>query len=233
MGAPLAVKTRLIVVAALCLSCGGRAEPAPDAHEILRTVRAAQASQHQMLQGRLRTGGRSVPFRLVINGPIIRYEFSDPPQTIQLRLQDRSSRLEEITRGGSERVSAARLDAKVRGTDISYEDLALKFLYWPRASVQGEQTMLLRKCWKVAAEPASRDDSQYSRVMLWVEKESGALLQAEAFDDTGRLAKRFKVVSGQKINGLWFLKQMRIEAPAGAGSKDRTPTYLEIQAGDR
>ena len=45
-------------------------------------------------------------------------------------------------------------------------------------------------------------------------------------------ARRFKVISGQKIEGAWYLKQMRIEAPAGA-TKDKTPTYLEVDGVER
>jgi hypothetical protein len=228
-----AVKTRLLVLVFLAFSPLARADDAPDAKEILRTVRVAQASQHQVLHGRLRTRGRISPFRMVIDGPTIRYEFHEPPQTIQLRLLERDSRLEEITRDGSERVSAARFDDLVRGSDISYEDLAMKFLYWPRAAVEGEQMMLLRKCWKIRVEPPAKTDSQYGRVMLWIDKDTGALMQAEAFNHAGGFARRFKVISGQKIGGTWLLKSMRIEAPGLPGEKDRTPTYLEIEGAEK
>ncbi len=53
--------------------------------------------------------------------------------------------------------------------------------------------------------------TQYSSVNLWVDKESGALLQADAYDWQGKPIKRFEVISGQKIEGKWYLKQMRIE----------------------
>ncbi len=223
-----AVKQRLFFLAGLCLSGLAVAEPTPDAREILKTVRMAQAAQHQTLNGRLRNGSKVLPFRMVIDGTTIRYEFTTPPQTIQLRLLDRSSRLEEITRGGTEKVSAARFDAPVRDTDISYEDLAMKFLYWPDPTVEGSQILLLRKCWIIRAEPPSKNDSQYGHVMLWIDKDSGALMQAEAFDRAGKFARRFKVISGQKIDGAWILKTLRIEAATPGTSKDRTPTYLEI-----
>ena len=71
--------------------------------------------------------------------------------------------------GKAEKVSPRRFDERVRDTDISYEDLSMGFLYWPNAKVDGEQTMLLRKCWIVQVEPPNGSDSQYSRVMLWVD----------------------------------------------------------------
>ena len=98
----------------------------------------------------------------------------------------------------------------MRGTGVTYEDLALKFLYWQNARVTGENSIRTRNCWKLELKAPSRQ-SQYSNVFLWVDKEGGALMRMEGYDWNGQLAKRFEVVSAQKIEGRWFLKQMRIE----------------------
>jgi hypothetical protein len=71
--------------------------------------------------------------------------------------------------------------------------------------------------------------SQYSNVYLWVDKEGGALMRMEGYDWSGKLAKRFEVVSAQKIEGRWFLKQMRIEEINPATGKVQARTYLEIK----
>lgn len=205
-----------------------RAEDEPDAHAILKNVRLAQSAQNRSMTGAIRTGGRSLPFTLVTAGGAIRYEFTNPPQVIQLRLEEKEARLEEIVGGKTQKVSPRRFDDPVRDTDISYEDLSLGFLYWPNATVKGEQTMLLQKCWIIRVEPGPRADAQYRKVDLWISKKNGALMQAEAFDAHGKLSRKFKVISGQPAgDGLWILKQMRIES-FGGRSQDRTPTYLEI-----
>jgi len=218
-----------ILLAALALFTGPlRAEDAPDPHAILKTVRIAQSSQNQALKGEIRTGGKSLPFRLNCASGVIRYEFTNPTQVVQVRLGDKEARLEEITDGKAAKVSPRRFDDRVRDTDISYEDLSLCFLYWPTATVQGEQTMLLQKCWIVRVEPGPRGDTQYSKVDLWISKKTGAMMQAEAFDLAGKLSRRFKVLSGQSLgDGLWILKEMRIES-FGGRSQARTPTYLDI-----
>ena len=229
MGRPFLVKLPLILLAAVVVPLGVRAaDDRPSAQEILRTVRLNQVAQKVTLRGQLRTGPKTVPFRLALSGPSARYEFSDPPETIVLNLGDNDARLSDETKSGSVRVAGKKFADTVRGTDISYEDLSLRFLYWANATVEDEQTMLLRRCWVIRALPPAGSDSQYSRVTLWVDKEAGALMQAEAFDKAGKFARRFKVISGQKIEGMWYLKQMRIEAPAGPG-KDKTPTYLEVE----
>jgi len=51
----------------------------------------------------------------------------------------------------------------------------------------------------------------------------------EGSDWNGRLAKRFEVISGQKIEGRWFLKQMRIEEMQPGTTKVQSRTYLEIK----
>jgi hypothetical protein len=217
------------LLAALALFAGPLlAEDAPDPHAILKTVRIAQSEQNRTLNGEIRNGGKSLPFRLVCAGSVIRYEFTNPPQVLQVKLGEKDARLEEVVDGKAAKVSLRRFDERVRDTDISFEDLSLCFLYWPNATVQGDQTMLLQKCWIVRVQPGSRGDTQYSKVDLWISKKTGALMQAEAFDAAGKLARRFKVMSGQSLGGgLWILKEMRIESFSGT-PKDRNPTYLDI-----
>jgi hypothetical protein len=200
----------------------------PSAREILESVRLQQAQQQLELQGQLREGDKIFPFRLTQTGPVIRYSFSDPDEALQLRLGENDSRLEEVTKEGVEKVTAAEFDRKVRGTSVTYEDLALKFLYWPDARVTGENSIRSRNCWKLELKAPSRQ-SQYSNVYLWVDKASGAIMRMDAFDWKGQLAKRFEVISGQKIDDRWFLKQMRIEEFVPGTNKVQTRTYLEIK----
>jgi hypothetical protein len=218
-----------VFLSCLVVVAPARSEEDVDPHAILKAVRLAQSAQSSSLSGAIRTGGKSLPFQLVSSRGTIRYEFKDPAQVIQLRLGDKEARLEEISgTDKAQKVSPKRFDDRVRDTDISYEDLSMGFLYWPNATSRGEQTMLLQKCWIIRVEPGSRGDSQYGKVDLWISKKNGALMQAEAFDAAGKLSRKFKVISGQPIgDGLWILKEMRIESMQGRAS-DRTPTYLEI-----
>ncbi len=203
------------------------AAPAPSAKEILDSVRMLEARQQLDLQGQLRENEIVVPFRLIQNGPIIRYAFSNPEEVLQLRLGENGSRLDLVTDTGAEKF-AGKLDQKVRGTGVTYEDLALKFLYWPNARVLGDETVRTRSCWKLQLHAPSRD-SQYSNVFLWIDKVSGALMRMEGYDWNGQLAKRFEVVSAQKIDNRWFLKQMRVEELQPGTNKVQSRTYLEIK----
>jgi hypothetical protein len=221
-------KIVLSVLFATVVSASAGAATLPDAKDILASVRLQQAQQEIDLQGQLRENEKIVPFRLTQTGPVIRYTFSNPDEALQLRLGENESRLEEVTKSGVEKITPAQFDHKVRGTSVTYEDLALKFLYWQNGRVTGENSIRTRYCWKLELKAPSRQ-SQYSNVYLWVDKESGALMRMDGFDWNGKLAKRFEVISAQKIEGRWFLKQMRIEEMNPGTGKVQARTYLEIR----
>src|SRR5438876_9636558 len=123
----------------LLLSLHG--EPPPSAKDILASVRMVESQQHIDLQGQLRQSDIVVPFRLVQNGPLIRYSFTNPDEVLQLRLGENSSRLDLVTDSGAEKFAASKLHQTIRGTILTYEDLAFKFLYWPSARVLGEENV--------------------------------------------------------------------------------------------
>ena len=216
----------LAVYFGLTLSIFG--QPAPSAKDILDSVRMIETQQQIDLQGQLRENDIVIPFHLTQNGPLIRYSFTNPDEALQLRLGEKSSRLDLVTGAGTEKFAASKLKQKIRGTGVTYEDLAFKFLYWPAARVVGEENVRTRNCWKLQLRASSRE-SQYSNVLLWVDKASGALLRMEGYDWNAQLAKRFEVVSAQKIDNRWFLKQMRIEEFQPGTNHVQSRTYLEIK----
>jgi hypothetical protein len=213
---------------ALAFARLGLAAPPPSAQEILESVRMLETQQQLELDGQLRQDDTVVPFHITQDGPLIRYSFSDPDEVLQLRLGENGSRLDLVTEGGAEKFPPEKLNQKIRETGVTYEDLALKFLYWPGGRVLGDETVHARSCWKLQLAAPSRD-SQYANVFLWVDKKSGALMRMEGYDANGKLTKRFEVVSTQKIDNRWFLKQMRVEEIEPGTNKVQSRTYLEIK----
>jgi len=203
-------------------------QPPPSAKDILASVRMLESRQQIDLQGQLRENDIVVPFRLTQNGPLIRYSFTNPNEVLQLRLGEKSSRLDLVTGAGTEKFVASKLQQKIRDASLTYEDLAFKFLYWQNARVLGEENVRTRNCWKLQLRAPSRE-SQYSNLLLWIDKASGALMRMEGYDWNAQLAKRFEVVSAQKIDDRWFLKQMRVEELQPGTNKVQSRTYLEIK----
>jgi hypothetical protein len=204
------------------------ADAPPPAREILDQVRLQQSQQQLDLEGQLRSDATVIPFRITQTGPVIRYTFTNPAEVVQLRLGEDGARLDLVLQNSTKKFSSSRLDERIGGTAVTYGDLALKFLYWPDAQVIGADTLRTRNCWKLRLTAPSKD-APYATVFLWVDKESGALMRMEGYDWNGQLKKRFEVVSAQKIEGRWFLKQMRIEEMEAGTNKVRLRSYLEIK----
>src|SRR5437879_2284281 len=219
------MKQATLVVALLLPAIAAWAQRFPDANELLANVRLHQSQQEIDLRGQLRQEAKVVPFHLVQNGPVVRYMFNNPDETLQLRIGANDTRLDEIKRSGSEKIT--QLNETVRSTAITYEDLALKFLYWPNARVIGADFIRTRNCWKMQLQPPA-GDWQYGSILLWVDKDNGAIMRMEGYDSAGKMIKRFAVVSAQKIESRWYLKQMRVETIEPQSGRVTARTYLEI-----
>src|SRR5947209_18709847 len=158
------MKQATLVVALLLPGITAWAQRFPDAAELLANVRLRQSQQEIDLHGQLRQEAKVVPFHLVQDGPVVRYIFNNPDETLQLRIGANDSRLDEIKRNGSEKVT--QLNEPVRATAITYVDLALKFLYWPNARVTGADFIRTRNSWKMQlTDPAG--DSQIRSIYVW------------------------------------------------------------------
>ena len=198
----------------------------PDAEAILRAARLNPVGQKISLAAQLRTGSINTPFEIIVD-EAIRYHFENPEQELILELREDSSSLSERVGGKTAPVKPARYDDPVRNTGITYEDLFLRFLYWKRPKLLGEDTIRSRRAWKIELQ-AWGTSSQYGVARLWIDQESGALLRIEGYNREGKLLRRFEVISAQKIDGQWMLKQMRVETLDPDSGKIRNRTYLEV-----
>ena len=214
----------LALAIAFCFTAICRAEP--DAEAILHAARVNPLGQSISLKAQLRTASSKTPFEIVVDDAV-HYRFENPDQELILELREDSSALSERLGSKTAPVRAARFDDSVRGAGITYEDLSLRFLYWKDPKILGEETIRSRKAWKMELQGA-RASSQYGVARLWIDQESGALLRIEGYNRDGKLLRRFEVISAQKIDGQWMLKQMRVETLDPETKKILNRTYLEI-----
>jgi hypothetical protein len=201
-----------------------------DANAILDQIRSAQAQISRTLFGRLRPeNGDPIPFQLQLKGPEFDYKFANPPETIKLQLTDNGSFLTDEKATGKQVLAGSKLSEPVRGTDITYEDLSLRFIYWKNAKYEAEQHVRTITCSIVLVQPSARN-SEYGSVRLWIAKDRGALIKAEGYNWQGKPIKRFEVISAQQIEGKTIFKQIRIERLDPQNGKVLSRTYLELDS---
>jgi hypothetical protein len=98
------------------------------------------------------------------------------------------------------------------GSDFWVADLGLEFFHWPEQKVLPNTTSLKRSRAYTLLESTNPNSSTngYSRVLSWIDKETGGILEAEAYDANGKLLKEFAPKSFKKVNGQWELQEMEI-----------------------
>ncbi len=197
----------------------------PDPQELLQTARIATASARAEVRGQLREGRQTTPFTLQADSGRLRFVFDEPPRVLDVRLGENSS---GVFDGKGRPLKKGMREPVMEGAAVTAEDLSLGFLYWPDARLLGRESVRTRPAWIIELHPGKRG-SEFAVVRVWLDDASGALLRVEGFDWQGKLLRRFEVVSGQRIDGQWMLKQMRIEK--FSPENDTRPisrSYLEI-----
>jgi hypothetical protein len=108
-------------------------------------------------------------------------------------------------RGGEAAVPFAR-------SDFLLSDLAMEFLHWPEQRLLRIKNAMRkgRSCRVLESRNPSAAPGGYARVVSWVDRDTGGLILAEAFDADNRLLKHFSIGSVTKVNDRWELKDMEI-----------------------
>jgi len=207
-------------------------EPEPDAAALMREVRSVLAQQSYELTGQLEKARDKVPLKISKQLDTISFHFAEPTQIISLSLKDNRYELTEQDAGQKpKKLAQDRYGEKIRGTDVTYEDISQRFLYWPNPKLLGEEKLritVLRDTWVVRLDNP-RKLGPYGVVKIWIDKESKALLQVEGFDWQGRIVKRFEVIEAQKdkVFGMWLQAKMRIETIDQKGNRKEV-TYMAM-----
>jgi hypothetical protein len=178
--------------------------------------------------GELNRGGKSVPFRIQVLPTLIHFSFDNPKQNINLDTTEKGYRLREVTAGSNKEVPTAMYSAGVRGTDLTYDDISMRYLYWPKKVNIGEESIKTRKCYVVDLyNPQKLGD--YYLVRIFVDKESGGLMRMMGFDWNGKLIKSCSVTAGMKVNGSTVMKTMEVIRYVPGTKKVAGETTFELK----
>ncbi len=201
------------------------------APEILKLVQYSYTLNDQEFPARLRKHNQFVPFTLSLRSNYIRLRFAQPPQAIHLDTAGEELLLREVVEGSNAPVPAARYGEFIRGTDITYEDLAMRFLYWPDPELLEVDRIKTRQAWKLRVNnPDAR--GPYGYVLIWIDQQSGGLIQLEGYDrsEPAQRIKDFEVTSGRKIGDVWMADVIRVRS--FQEDRKRGVTWLEIKPED-
>jgi hypothetical protein len=123
-----------------------------------------------------------------------------------------SSEVGPAAYGKPKSLSGDEILSPFAGSDFSIADLGLEFFHWPAQKVLPNTTRLKRGRAYTLLESSNPNPptNGYSRVLSWIDVETGGILEAEAYDAQGKLLKVFEPKSFKKVNGQWELQEMEI-----------------------
>jgi hypothetical protein len=241
MKTPLKSMTVKVLSAFLAVSFGVSQAPAQQddpipehfkeltGEQILELVRLSQALQNHDLSARLRKDRKTEPLGISMRQGAIYFKF-EPDEIIELKLDDKGSVLNRETRKGKGPVPANDYGKNIRGTDVTYEDLSMRFLYWPKPVLLDEERIKFKKCWKLRVVNPNKT-GPYQSVLIWVHQASGALIQMKGYGwkPSEHPIKMFRVTQAQKVDGAWILKQMQVETIDPKNGRSLGDTFLEVR----
>jgi hypothetical protein len=125
----------------------------------------------------------------------------------------------ELTGDDGEKVEFRR-EGRILGTDVTWSDLTLDYLWWDDFSFDAEregETVHGQVCAVVIMKKGGRT------VRVWVDRKTGAMLQAEEFRG-GKAVRRLWGTRVKKFGNRWMANVMEVEA---VGSGHRTKITVE------
>ena len=155
------------------------------------------------------------------------YEVSagtNPP--VAFRVEHRAETPNHYTLAGTTTLPNHQTMTPFAGSDFWLADLGLEFFHWPAQRLWKREMRRGKACQVLESRRPETETGGYARVISWIHTESGAVVQAEAYDDRGNLLKEFRPMAVEKVNGAWQLKEMEIE---NMQTGSRTTLVFDLQ----
>ena len=197
------------------------------AEQVLRGARYSASLQNQDLKGHMNKDGKKTPVSLFLRGQNIQFQYKvgEVDKRFHLRLKENEFDLLELVDGETRKFNNQKLAEKINGTDLSFEDLSMRFLYWKDSKIEGEEKISGQMCHRIRLiNPDKSGD--YRIVNVWVHQKYGALMRVVGYDATGSPLKQFQVTDLMKVGKEYTLKRMRVDSLQN--SKVLGTTYLEF-----
>lgn len=208
---------QIITAASLLITTLANAQ-APDPERILEGARlsAALTQLDEGLEGNLSHNGKRTRIQIFLKGKNIQFQFEESRNNwkfFHLRLNNDRYDLFEIVNGKTIDFPRNKLTESIAGTDLTYEDLALRFFYWPNPKLEGKENIGLEDTFKLRLNKPSGAAGNYFAVYVWVHQKFGAFMKIHGHAKNGDLLKEFQVEDVMKVSdNVWTLRKMQVSS---------------------
>ena len=207
--APIAALAAIVAcgIPAVAQDCGAAAQPT--AMEVLARCRDMLPRAPVRLSGsivvRNRKGIPSAEYDYTLD-----MDRTAAPAKLDIEVRERNST------NVADRTSLLRPGPVPQGTilktDVKWTDLALDFLWWPKAEYDGAlegESVHGQVCTVIVARNGDE------RMRLWTDRKTGCLMQAEELDEAGKAKRRIWGTRLKKFDGRWMASVLEVETLGG------------------
>ena len=109
-------------------------------------------------------------------------------------------------------VPREKLGTRLAGSDFTFMDLGMEFWHWSGQLLLKPERPAMKFGQPCDLLESSTDQpiGGYSKVISYIDKDSGGIISAEAFAGSKRVAKAFSVKKLKKVEGRYQLQEMRM-----------------------
>lgn len=159
-------------------------------------------------------GQTKVPFLVTAKSDgTFTYKFFDPAESLPIRV------------GTPAGIAPDKFSRVIRNTGVTPEDLSLWQLSWPSARpIEDKMSNGLKFHVVTVANPS--DKGVYGAAEIWIHQKSLALFRIDAFDRSGKLARKMEVQKIRNFGEQRIAEQMRLST--FSGGKKTASTYVQL-----
>ncbi|MEM1085633.1 MAG: outer membrane lipoprotein-sorting protein [Verrucomicrobiota bacterium] len=199
---------------------------AQNAEQILERARLGAVLQNADLHGKIRNGREKTSVSLFLRNEDIQFTTGAGEERFHMRLGNNQFDLFEIVGGKTKAFPKKKFGQAIAGSDLTYEDLSLRFLYWPNPKLEGEERVDVHNCWKIRIDNPGKS-GRYSAVFVWIHQKFGAFMKIEGFDGQGNKLKQFTVEEVMKLPDKTHTVK-KIQVASYANGRRSGISYLEF-----
>jgi len=121
------------------------------------------------------------------------------------------------------RIVASQMGRSFVNSDFTYEDMQRHPVESWNYQLDGEETISGHACYILVSTPKPDTDTQYSKLVSWIEKKDFIPLKTNFYDNKGRQAKDYSVVSFEMIDKIATETEVLMEdLPSGHKTRLKT-----------
>jgi len=224
--------TILATLTALITAATSTLADAPDPRAIIEGARisATLTKLDGPLEGSLSRSGKRTPIALFLKGQDIQFQYAENRNdwnVFHMRLGDEQFELFRMVDGRQVTFPREKLVEPIAGTDLTYEDLAFRFFYWPNPKFEGEENVNGQACYKIRLDKPAGTPGRYEAMYVWVHKRFGAFMRIRGHDRNGGLIKEFQVNDVMQVApDVWTLRRMQVSTHNPANERRQSITTV-------